>query len=49
MNEDIDADMIGQQILENDELVGLILESARKLSAPMTIQEFMAWLNRLDE
>lgn len=39
-------DEIGERILQNEELVQRILESAEDLSEPMTAEAFMAWLRR---
>ena len=42
--EPYDSKVIACQILDNDELVMRILESAEVLSLPMRVDEFMAWL-----
>ena len=39
-----DGKVIARRILDNDELVMRILESAEVLSPPMRVDEFMAWL-----
>lgn len=41
---DIDPSKIEEKILQNEELVELILESAEDCSAPMTLSEFKNWL-----
>jgi hypothetical protein len=41
---DSDPSKIGERILQNEELVELILESAEHCSAPMTLSEFRNWL-----
>jgi hypothetical protein len=43
------ADDVGRRILENDDLVQLILDSEKIVTPPMTIEEFKAWLDRLDD
>ena len=45
----IDADKVEKKILQNEELVQLILESAEHCSAPMTVAEFREWLHSLPE
>jgi hypothetical protein len=39
-----DPSKFGERILQNEELVELILESAEHCSAPMTLSEFRDWL-----
>jgi hypothetical protein len=41
---DDDGDLTGERILQNEELVERILESARELSEPMTLEAFREWL-----
>lgn len=43
----IDPDQVGRKILQNEELVQRILDSAKDCSAPMTLSEFHGWLNAL--
>jgi hypothetical protein len=38
------SDPIGERILQNEELVERILESAGELSEPMTLEAFHDWL-----
>lgn len=40
-----DDDDIGQRILQNEELVQRIRESAENLSKPMTLDAFLEWLH----
>jgi hypothetical protein len=40
----IDPDKVEEAILQNDELVQRILDSAEHCSAPITPTEFRAWL-----
>jgi hypothetical protein len=42
--EDNCGDTIGERILQNEELVERILESAGALSEPMTLEAFREWL-----
>lgn len=44
---DIRAAEIGQQILENEKMVQLIIDSAKTMSPAMTVDEFKLWLDRL--
>jgi hypothetical protein len=37
-------DATGERILQNEELVRQILESAEELSEPMTLDAFLEWL-----
>jgi PHD/YefM family antitoxin component YafN of YafNO toxin-antitoxin module len=41
---DIDKEEVEKKSLQNPELVARILESAEQLSAPMSVDEFKAWL-----
>ena len=36
-----------QRLLQNEDLVRRILESAEEMSEPMTAEEFIAWLHQL--
>jgi hypothetical protein len=42
--EDNCGDTIGERIMQNEELVERILESAGELSEPMTLEAFREWL-----
>jgi hypothetical protein len=46
---DIDPSDIEARILENQDLVDKILESAENLSAPMSIDEFKRWLREAED
>jgi len=41
-----DPDAVARRILDNPELVATILASAGQLSPPMSLAEFLAWLER---
>lgn len=38
-----------QRLLQNEDLVQRILESAEEMSEPMTADEFIAWLHQLKD
>jgi hypothetical protein len=42
-----DPDQVGGKILQNEELVQRILDSAKDCSAPMTLSAFRDWLKSL--
>jgi hypothetical protein len=42
-----DGEATARPILDNDELVARILDSARELSLPMRIDEFMEWIRTI--
>jgi hypothetical protein len=42
-----DPDQVGEKILQNEELVQRILDSAKDCSAPMTLSAFRDWLKSL--
>ena len=44
-----DPDQTGEKILQNEELVQRILDSARDCSAPMTLSAFRDWLKSLPQ
>lgn len=46
---DFDDDELEKRILQNEELVQRILESAEELSEPMTAEALLAWLRDIDD
>lgn len=44
-----DDDQLAERILQNEELVQRILESAEDMSEPMTAEALLAWLRDIDD